>query len=404
MGRQSSRKIIQTLNASYPDSGKSPYYEFGYKYYGPFLYGFTRWLSFQIDSAKVRKVFFFARDGYMMQKAYLQLGGRISSEYVYFSRKSLRQALLYKANTYEESLQLLSWKRYVTISEWLSFYGFSSDEIPDMLHNKSLDATSSYRYEDLGNTDQLKKLYAELKPEIDKRSQTQSALLLQYLEQIGMNEDCIIVDIGWHGNMQMYLEKFLQQNGIDIHITGLYVGIESNGKTSGDVYGFLYDDLDTKCRKSILCFLGIYEKLFQSKEGSTDGYMEDNGMVVPRLLPYEYKDDPAMIRSIDELQSGALDAVRKLAENPPKASQLSDFALPLINYGKYPSRKAVKLFSNMYNVDGIKIYFVAQKSLFHYRLKEFKHDLSNSPWKTGFMKSVFKIPFPYFFVYRVLRK
>lgn len=404
MGRQSSRKIIQTLNASYPDSGKSPYYEFGYKYYGPFLYGFTRWLSFQIDSAKVRKVFFFARDGYMMQKAYQQLGGRISSEYVYFSRKSLRQALLYQAGSYEESLKLLSWQRYVTITEWLSFYGFSSDEIPKILSENSIDESTGYRYEELESIEQLKKLYSGLKNEIDRRSREQSSLLLRYLEQIGMNEDCIIVDIGWHGNMQLYLERFLKQNNIDIHLTGLYVGIESKGKTAGKVYGFLYDDYDQKYRKSLLCFFGIYEKLFQSKEGSTDGYMEENGMVVSRLLPYEYKDDPDMVRSIDDLQSGALDAVHALSKDTPKVSELSDFAMPLINYGKYPSGKAVKLFSNMYNIDGIKTYFVAQKSIFRYRLKDFKHDLSNSPWKTGFMKSAFKIPFPYYFIYKVLRK
>ena len=80
------------------------------------------------------------------------------------------------------------------------------------------------------------------------------------------------------------------------------------------------------------------------------------------------------------------------------------YAMPLIKCGKNPSLKNVKLFSFFYNTDGIKEYYVSQKGLFQYKPKELLHELSNSVWKTGFMKSVFKIPFPYYWVYCLLKK
>ena len=72
--------------------------------------------------------------------------------------------------------------------------------------------------------------------------------------------------------------------------------------------------------------------------------------------------------------------------------------------GKNPTIKMVKLFSFFYNTDGEKEYYVSQKKLVQYKPRELMHALSNSVWKTGFLKSVFKIPFPYFYIYRIFRK
>ena len=79
-------------------------------------------------------------------------------------------------------------------------------------------------------------------------------------------------------------------------------------------------------------------------------------------------------------------------------------AMPLVHMGKSPSIKQVELFEFLYNVDGTKEYFTCQKPLNKYKLKEFMHDLSNSPWKTGFMKSAFRLPLPYYLIYEIVRK
>ncbi len=73
---------------------RSEYFNFGFQYFGPFLYGFTKWLSGRLSEEGLTNVFFFSRDGYMMQKAFELLEPDFpKTKYVYFSRKSLRQSL-----------------------------------------------------------------------------------------------------------------------------------------------------------------------------------------------------------------------------------------------------------------------------------------------------------------------
>lgn len=76
----------------------------------------------------------------------------------------------------------------------------------------------------------------------------------------------------------------------------------------------------------------------------------------------------------------------------------------ILKFGQYPSKKDTELFRFFYIDDDGKQFFTARKKLHQYKLKEFMHDLSNSPWKTGFMKSVFVIPFPYYVIYQDIKK
>ena len=78
--------------------------------------------------------------------------------------------------------------------------------------------------------------------------------------------------------------------------------------------------------------------------------------------------------------------------------------MPCIKFGMHPSLAQTKLFKFFYTMDGERLYFLPQKSLFHYKPKEFIQDLRNSMWKTGFMKEAFKIPFPYFWIYQLMKK
>ncbi|MBQ1663592.1 MAG: hypothetical protein II057_03465, partial [Clostridia bacterium] len=201
-------------------------------------------------------------------------------------------------------------------------------------------------------------------------------------------------------------EEFARLSGRDLTVSGFYVGMNPENPVAGSAEGYLYNKEDLTLRKSLLCFFGGLEKLFQSLEGSTDGYVRENGTVVPVCAAYEYEGDTQIQGFIREWQQGALDFVAYAGDDPyaEKVTDLRDWAMPLIEFGKSPTLRGVKLFSFFYNVDGTKQYFVAQKPLWKYRPKELVHDLSNSVWKTGFMKSVLKVPFPYFKIYDILRK
>ncbi len=383
---------------------RSEYYDFGFQYFGPFLYGFTRWLAAKLKENDLQKVFFFARDGYMMQKAFELLEPDFpKTEYVCFSRKSLRQSLLWQCDGFRESLQYLTYENFISVGRLLDYYGFSEAERAALADEYALDLAEDLPWGTLSENRTAENIYTSLRPRIEAKSREQYELLDEYLDAIGMEGRVAIVDIGWIGSMQYALETFAKASGRELDVSGFYVGIAPENPVSGSVDGWLYTKDDLRLRKSLLCFFGGLEKLFQSLEGSTDGYARENGAVVPVLAPYEYEGDETVQDCIRTWQQGAIDRVAELRSEPLK-KDLRDYAKPLVEFGKSPPLWGVKLFSFFYNVDGKKQYFVAQKPLWRYRPKELVHDLSNSVWKTGFMKSVLKVPFPYFKIYDFLRK
>lgn len=385
---------------------KSKYYQFGWKYFGPFLYGFTDWLCHELKGGDINKIFFFSRDGYMMKKAFdmMNKDENMQVQYVYFSRKSIRQTLLWNCNTYEESLQYLTWERFISLGKLLEYYGFSKRERFELSQKHKWDLNKEYEYSSLNKNIELSNIYKKLKQKIDDKSCKQGVILKQYIQQIGMDGDCAIIDIGWKGSMQYYIEQFLLLNDINCCINGYYVGILPERKLKGNVYGFLYNPENPNMRKSVLCAFGVYEKLFQSTEGSTYGYKMEDGLVKPILNTYEYHNNPQIISCIYDWQTAALDYITQRMKQTDHVEDDIALAQGLVRVGKKPTYKETKMFSFFYNTDGTKVYFVKQKALYKYKIKELIHALSNSPWKTGFMKSAFRIPFPYYKIYEILRK
>lgn len=384
---------------------RNEYHKFGYELFGPFLYGFTLWLKKQLQSNSFDKVFFFSRDGYMMKKAFDSINdtSNIDSRYIYFSRRSISKTLLYRCSTYDDSLRYLTWHRFYSLSEWLAYYGFGKKDRVEIADTYELNLSKEYTFSELKSSIELRELYECLKVRIDENSKKQEMVLCQYLQQNGVSGRCAIVDIGWHGSMQSSLEQLIELHNWDVEFSGFYVGISPLKQLKGKVYGYLYEPDNLKMRKSLLCFFGGYEKFFQSCEGSTFAYEATNDGIVPILTEYEYEDQ-VFIDCIQSLQEGALEFVINEYRQNKSYNSLQKLAIPLVRFGKNPPLWGVRLFSFFYNTDGEKNYFVSQKSLVKYSLKEMVCTLSDSPWKTGFLKSLFKIPLPYYWIYSVLRK
>lgn len=380
------------------------YYDFGYSRFGPFLFGFVRWLKKELTSRGFQKVFFFSRDGYMMQKAFDIVNDTdIVSQYVYFSRKCLRQPLLHNCTGFEDSLQYLSWERYISVGKLLEYYGFDENEREQLAMDGKFRLDTAVPYDEVKKDPFAQRLYEDNKDEINRRSREQDDLLMEYTEQVGMRGKYAIVDIGWHGNMQYYLEQFMRTHDLTVAFEGFYIGVLPSVALTTAVHGYVYNPEKPKPYKKLLCFFGVSEKLLQGFEGSTAGYSRKGGVVVPKLMTYEYEGDEQVISAIESWQAGALAYVNSTME---RGDRLSDKLLtkPLMNFGMKPKLKDTQLLSFFYNIDGTKVYYTAQKPLFRYKIKELRRALADSPWKTGFMKSVFKLPLPYYTVYKLLKK
>ncbi len=375
---------------------KEECYEFGYSVFGPFLASYTNWLHSRVKEICPEKIFFFSRDGFLMKVCYDILEKRkpnhIPTEYINVSRKSLRTPLIWTRHTFEGTLDLLSWQRYISYREVDSFWNIPDERMSE--HADKLDCFIPYGK--LKDDEFLRSVYDANKNYIEDISREQFNALKLYLSQNGMEGNIVIVDIGWHGSMQYLLEQFLLHNAKDVNVHGLYVGIGQSKGLKGSTDGFIYSYEEDPRKSLVLCFLGGLERLFQSFEGTTIGYEIVNGIASPILDKFEYKPGDVTIEAIETIQTAAINYVKEGKE---------ENASVLLKFGQSPTLSQLKIFKDFYTIDGgIKSYLLPQKRFYQYKFSELIHELSKSSWKTGFLKEIFKLPFPYYYIYKLLKK
>lgn len=386
---------------------ENDYYKFGYQKFGPLLYGFTKWLSESLKKEEIDNILFLSRDGYMMKRAYEALGYSekgIKTSYFYCSRKSLRTALIWECDSYKHIIKYMNKTKNVTLRNMLELFGFDELTNSKISADYGVDLDYYIPYEKISSCELFVQIFEDFKEQIRGNSNEQRELLLEYLKNNIDGKICGIVDIGWHGSLQYYLEKFVEQNKLDISFVGFYVGISPFYKNNGRMNGYLFDNCRDRNHKKVLCSRGLLERLFQSQEGSTVAYKRDGSRIGIVNDLYEYDKECLIMTCISELQNGAISYIVDNQNHYMVCDDMREFAKQYINFGMNPSNRDLELFKFLYNTDGCKSYYISNKPLYKYKFKELCYELNSSPWKTGFMKSLFKIPFPYFWIYKIISK
>lgn len=380
-------------------------YEFGYNQYGNFLYAFSKWLRDQIVKNGINKIFFLSRDGYMMKRAFdLVCNYSLDTHYLYVSRNSLRVPLLCFVNSYEESLKYFNWHRFITLRLWLEYYGFSEEESVGIANEFDFPLDKSIKFSEVKSNEIFCQIYKKYELQIIKKSRYQFECIKRYLSNNSFVGEIAIVDIGWHGSIQFYLEEILSKFSRAVKIRGYYIGIDPDSRIVGSVNGFLFYEKSSIFRKRVLCSFGMLERLFQKQEGSTKSYKLHDGLVLPVLYEYEYENDDVIKEKIACIQEGCIEKIKMLNKLNDFSIQEKNYIEPLIVIGEKPTNDILNIFCDMYNVDGGRIYYLPQKRLYKYKFKELLRDICDSPWKTGFLKALFKIPFPYHLIYKLLKR
>lgn len=386
----------------------SDYYKFGYNYFGPFLWGYINWLHKEFQTYKPEKIFFFARDGLIMKKAYEMIFSTDTPiAYLEVSRKALRIPILYIDNELSTVIDMLPPSGYFTLEMLLDCVGIDESDIKELLNQYQFEIGMNLNAKEIVNDVHFNNFYDKIKPLIVKKSKLSYELLSRYLSDHDVNGKFAIVDIGWSGGMQRYMIETLEKLGIKHEIQGYYTGVVSyvkrntkvipDLKMSGYLFDFLNDENAVDIRKG---YVGLFETLFLEQDGSVSGYMEDsNGLVKAVRAPYEYKDcdgNPSFeLTAVQEIQKAALDFISDVKnvdyikfENYSKLELFNG----IYSVGKNSSRKDLQLFADFrFFDDGVENKLAYPKSTFHYifRPKDFKNDFMNSRWKTGFLKKIF---------------
>jgi predicted HAD superfamily hydrolase len=280
------------IRAGDGQSLRDKYQLIGYCALGPFWVGFLDFIEASAERQRVDKLFFLARDGYILQKAFEKSGKR-SSEYLSVSRHSLY--LAYAHINFEEALPLLL-QDYAeaTVHEVLlrlvpSDLDLKALKLPQWANDLLDQPVCSPEIHN-----KLMRLARLLTSQIKQHAANHYEATSNYFRQVGMANIATagIVDVGWHGSLQVLMHRLLTAMGLRIRLVGMYVGLYEHAKrpVCNDVMsGYLFEYGSNKAAE-VLVQSGpsLIEVLHAAPHGTTLGYEEQStGRISPTYATAE---------------------------------------------------------------------------------------------------------------------
>ena len=382
--------------------------KFGQLCFGPLLYCFSLWLKKNLEKNKIKKVFFLARDGFIIQKAFNIVDEKNSfhNQYFYASRRSIIVLSLWKCSNVEEMLSKMHLEKSIKINSLLKKLGLDDLMIDASFYKKyKIKENYEYNIDLLTKNDNTKKMLEDLYPMIVENSKKEFESFIKYKKENNFFGKLAIVDIGWFGNMQHALESL----DLDTIIYGYYVGVEprKNYQKEQKMHGFLFEtDKNYDYFLKEHNFNAIFEMLFLAQHGSVKRFNFDKEIGV-ELYDYEYEDS-ADKEKIINIQNSALHFCKIFKKSNLDKYLLDDYERCFEFMSKellYPNNNVAKYFGDFKFKDVEEKYIAKPINTFKYiNIKRFIKDYKTSTWRIGFLKRVFKIKLPYFYINMKIRE
>lgn len=413
--------ILQSFCAN-RNAGIEDYFEkFGYEVFGPLLAGFCDWLNRQTLEKKVEKIFFFARDGYIVKKAYdiLFPNTDIKDYYLEVSRRSLRVPQIWVTPDYEDIVGMFSPTSLQNIIVFFDNLGLSFYDYEEKCRAIGINADYTFKRNGMLENRKLREVYGFIKEDVVKNSKAEYAALLAYINNQRFNGNIAVVDIGWRGSMQKFLLNVCKQAKIDVDILGLYLGLAKGAKDYSkemdiNFKGYVFDCNSNERDQDLRApFVGLFESLFMAQSGSCKRYFFDkNDKVNVELYRNEYLQDNGLYtedaNAISKIQNGALKFVEDYKNSVLRLLEIGSqiYFANLYNAGVNPNKVLLKKFGDLDFRDGGVEKLASPEPLRKYVTKPRRliADFYNCRWKVGFMKRLFKIPLPYNMIFSALKK
>ena len=420
-GETDKRNYLLAFINNHTHKEYSNYEKFGYECFGPLLYGFIKWLYYDMKHNGIEQVFFMARDGYVMRQVYHELGYQKDIPDFYFeaSRRSLRIPAYNRTMGFEDVLRELTVPNKTNLVQIFDSLGLEADKYDKEIAEVGLDKTEHLKRDLLASNEKFKKLFNVIYEDVMNNAATEADLLDQYLAQYDFSKKTAIVDIGWGGSMQKYLIGTLNRLHIKNDVIGYYVGLtakahENLGCNNYIAKGYAFDVLNKVDNFDMeRPFVGLFETLFLEQNGSVKRYVNANGKIIAERYPYEYCEDGKFSKeavAVKAIQKAALDFAKEYKETMCSdfvGNDSSIYFSNLYELGINPTRDDVKLFGEfVFFNNGSKVYLANPKSVVHYifHSKDLIRDLFDSQWKIGFLKLLLKVNLPYLKLFNLLRK
>lgn len=292
----------------------SGWYEWGYIHAGPLLLGFLQWLLASVIKNKVEAIYFLARDGFFVKQAFDQLYAdrvhNVSTHYMYASRRLFNFAAITELDA-ESVAFLTSGTSCLTVAGFLERISIRPSDCFDEIRSSGFEDDQVY-VRSGRDYECLRKLMYAIEPLILDQANKERVILQKYLQQVALDHHSkvMIVDLGWHGSLQVSLEKLKQIYGLDTEFKGRYLGTfprAAEFTNSGhDIQGFLCDaGIPETNYTDIRKCVEIYEWLFSAPHGTICGLSQNGSEIVPK-----YADNPIDVirwKTASQAQRGVIE-------------------------------------------------------------------------------------------------
>ena len=293
---------------------------FGYYVAGPLFLSFMQWVIEESKNDNIDKIYFLARDGYILQKIYEILKpvykNLPDSVYTYSSRRAWKMARIRKLDN-DAKIFLRGDCNEVTIDHLIKRVGLNPDDFTNEIKNADIDRKELLKIG--ADADRIDSFFTSIEDVILKEAEQERNDTLAYFESIdlGSKQNAAIVDVGWHGSMQSNLAKILKDAGLNDGITGYYFGTrikaldlrERGYKTKSFLFHqgepFHYEHTVFSC-------LEIFELLFTAPDPSLIK-MKRNGNNIEPVFD-DIDSNEARHNLITKMQKGALEFTKDYAD------------------------------------------------------------------------------------------
>lgn len=391
------------------------YFNFGYESFGLLLYEFNVNMHKELEKKEINDIFFFSRDGYIIKKVYDEIypNDKIKSHYIYVSRRSLRVPQIWTNPELSHVLNTFPLAKMLTMDTFIKNLGLEPKKYINTLKKYNLMLETSIEKKEILNNEAVVMFYEEIKSDVIKHSKEECNLLFDYFKQEGFKGKTAVVDIGWHGSLQYFIQVLVEKSKYDLEMDGYYIGLAKEARKEINATGFI-KDLNSKTGScdSWKAFNGLAETLFLAQEGSTEKFTKEGKRIIPVLYPYEYSDkygkNEIEAIKVKSIQDGAIKFVHDFKNSPLSKINISSSTAfrKIMLTGLYPNKKDLKMFSDFRFLEEQIEYLAMPKSIIFYLAhpKLLKKDLFSCRWKIGFLKKLLRIKLPYNKIYSLLRK
>ena len=329
---------------------------------GPVYLAFAQWLMRHLAQDPVSRVFFLARDAFVLKAVYERLADPEREppfNYLVVSRRSLVFPLIERLGGDELDF-LVSHERPLPVEEFFARVGL--DATPHTAHAERLGLPLDKLVATPADVAALRALFLALEPLVLEHASRERALLLRYLAQEGFSagQRLALCDVGWNGKSQRALAKVLAAQGALAHLDGYYVGTSEAmrrlGAMGGTASGWLVDDgrpvfgIDVSNLSWVLM-----ELLFSAPHASVIRYTETEGRIAPVYRAQQA--DADFQAAVAEIQAGALlfvDAYKRAFGGlPPLAVDQAEAARELGRLVATPTLAEAEALGDVTMIEGL---------------------------------------------------